>query len=75
MHEALNINPYNILPSSKVSNLLNQINEQLMIHFQFEFMIEKRRQDLEMIGEKEEQFKQLVSAQTWNYKEMNMMQY
>jgi len=75
MHEALNINPHNLHPSSRVANVLNLINEQLMIHFQFEFMIDKRKQDLEMINEKEEQFKQLVSAQTWNYKEIMMMQY
>jgi len=33
MYEALDINPHDILPSSKVAGVLNQINEQLMIHF------------------------------------------
>ena len=50
--------------------MLEKFNEQLMILIQFESMVERRKQDYEQLGEKEEQFKHLVNALTWNLKEL-----
>ena len=49
----------------KVSNLLQEINEQLLTMFQFENMISQRTQDFDLLTEKEEQIKELVQAHTW----------
>lgn len=62
MYEALEINTHELHPSMAVSNLLGEINSQLLIMFQFKSMIEEKQEDLEMLLEKEEQIKQLVSA-------------
>lgn len=62
MYEALEINTHELHPSMAVSNLLGEINSQLLIMFQFKNMIEEKQEDLEMLLEKEEQIKQLVSA-------------
>jgi hypothetical protein len=62
IYEALEISTDKLHPSARVSETLHQINEQLMILYQFESMIQRRREDLEMLNEKEEQLKVLVSA-------------
>ena len=65
MHEALDIDTHKLTPTMKVSNLLQEINEQLLTMFQFENMISQRTQDFDLLTEKEEQIKELVQAHTW----------
>ena len=42
----------------------------MLVMFQLKHMIDEKKQDFEMLKEKEEQIEQVVNAQTWNIKEM-----
>ena len=70
MYEALDINPNELFPSSRVYEKLHEINQQMLVMFQLKHMIDEKKQDFEMLKEKEEQIEQVVNAQTWNIKEM-----
>lgn len=65
MHSVLDINTFKITPSLEVSNQLQKINEQLLIMFQYENMINDKKQDLDLLVDKELQIKELVNAHTW----------
>jgi DNA-directed RNA polymerase len=68
-YEALEIDTQKLHPSTKVAQMMNQINDQLLTIIQFDSMIEKRNADFEMLKAKEEQIESIVSAQTWRSKE------
>lgn len=62
MYEALDINPNELFPSSRVYKKLQEINQQMLVMFQLKHMIEEKKQDFEMLKDKEEQIEQVVNA-------------
>ena len=69
--EGLQIDVSTLTPSTKVAQMMDKINEQLMILFQFEGMVDSRKKELKQIQMKEEQQKVLIQAQMYNIKEMH----
>lgn len=67
--EVLEVKPSKLTPSLTVSNKLHEIYEQIMINFQLENMVNDRKDDLEILLEREEQIKELVNAHTQEQKQ------
>lgn len=69
LYDVLEINPTQLTPSLTVSNKLHEIIEQIMVLFQLSNMVNDRKDDLEILNERELQIKELVNAHTWEIKQ------
>ena len=69
LYDVMEINPAQLAtPSLKVSKQLHEIIEQIMIFFQLDNMVSDRKDDLDILMERELQIKELVNAHTWEIK-------
>ena len=70
LYDVMEINPAQLAtPSLKVSKQLHEIIEQIMIFFQLDNMVSDRKDDLDILMERELQIKELVNAHTWEIKQ------
>lgn len=62
IYQGVEINPFKLTPSMKVSDKLQKINEQILIMFSFENMIKERKEDEAMWNDKKEQIAEIAKA-------------
>ena len=63
---AVDIVPGNLHPSIKVAEKLREIHQQQLIMFEYEHMINERKDDLDLMVEKEMQLRELVTVHSYS---------
>ena len=68
MFSVFDVDSSRLIPSGAVADKMDAIMEQLLIMFQYEHMINERKEDLDLFVEKEMQLKEVVHAQSYDHK-------
>ena len=69
MYQATDIDVFKLAPSMAISNKIKQINEELMIMYEYETIQKRKHQEYQMIMDKEEQIQEIANVQSWSQKE------